>query len=92
MLEGQLAHAIIGARFIGVEHGADFDVLNDHALDRLPVGVLNRHCNSAATALAHSKNCRLADRATPRVALLRLVLILFDPADVALWMESRRAV
>jgi hypothetical protein len=76
------ADARIRAGFVRVQGRTCLNMLMYGGLDGFPIGAADRHRYSASTTLAHSKNRRLADRATARFELLVFVLILFDPADI----------
>jgi hypothetical protein len=81
VIEGQASNTDIRAGFVGVDGRANLNILKDRGLDRLRVRADDRHGDRAPAALAHTKNWSLANRATARLELLRLVFVGFLAAD-----------
>jgi len=81
VLERFVSDLTVDKRLVCVEHGADFDILDDCLPDSFLIHIGDRHSDRPAAALAHAKNRRLADRAATGLELLRLVLIGFLAAD-----------
>ena len=68
--------AVVGRMFVGEQHRANLNVIHDGRLDRLFVGVGDRHGDGATAALTQTEYSGLSNRAATGLELLRFVLIL----------------
>ena len=82
VFETRTLNADICASLIGMQDRTDLNMPVDSGLNRLFVGVRNRHADSATAPLPHSENGGFPDRAATGLKLLGLMLVLFDSTDI----------
>jgi hypothetical protein len=94
MVEPEAVQAVVTLRLIGADQRTGPDMRVDSPVQRPSVRRVDNHCTSLSAALTEAQNSNLADAATARVQLLRLMLVLLQTANETLihFDDSREAV